>query len=156
MNRFVLVPGFVALAGFLVFCSIGPSVAPAFSPSMSSPLTTDQASTLILDGWPVDQGFFDYGSRGEPDQYFFGRHGQIAGTGNDGGFLTTFDIMCKFRIKNDPKLGNKRFPIHINRYSGLVRIFADQQWQSYDDWRENNLPIYYEAAGLPIPKSKSW
>ena len=40
------------------------------------------------------------------------------------------------------------FPIHVDRETAKIRIFADSRWQSYATWRDMKVPEYRKLTGF--------
>ena len=42
----------------------------------------------------------------------------------------------------DPR---SNFPLHVDRRTKEIKIFANETWQPYDKWRDENLPIFLKS-----------
>ena len=127
-----------------------------------------QAETLVLDQWPVSETRFL--SRAMPRttlqaDLHFAEHAS-----EDSSFLATLFIRATLNVqKLEPNnltfdnvtsdemsmqggmainRPNTIFPVHIDRYERTVNIFAENQWQPYDQWRDQNLPKFKELTGF--------
>ena len=47
---------------------------------------------------------------------------------------------------NSPR--HDRYAIHVDRVTGAMRVFADNEWQDYRRWRDINLPKYRKLTGF--------
>lgn len=130
----------------------------------ANPVSYDDAKTMILDQWPILEGY-RFGSRMMPTQRLYATIGELAHLGVDSkearespSFLLCLHIVARalpekaasnltLRHGQSVAAGSNMFPIHVDRYSREVQIFADWQWQEYSSWRDTNLPKYKELAG---------
>lgn len=37
------------------------------------------------------------------------------------------------------------FPLHVDRRTKEIKIFANETWQPYDKWRDENLPVFLKS-----------
>lgn len=126
-------------------------------------LAVKDAETLVLDQWPISETRFL--SRVMPRitlqaDLQFAEH-----SSDDPSFLATLFVQANPKVqKLEPTdLSSEEmsmqvgfainrpdtvFPIHIDRYEKTVKIFAQHQWQPYEQWRDQNLPKYKELTGF--------
>ena len=155
MNRYLAVPfamSLVLFVGILAKSSFGDpsSVTPSTNAEpttfVSSPLRIKDAEIAVLDQWPT-LSEFQWGSRRAPTQSLYAaldlRMTQTS-------FLGCMSVNARHEkpdTTTSVKNGQSIFPVHVDRSTGDVLIFADYQWQDYPMWRDANLPHYMEATG---------
>ena len=155
MNRYLAIPSAMSLVlfvGLLAKSSFGVSsnsTAPTSVEAatyVSAPLRIEDAEIAVLDQWPT-LSEFQWGSRRGPTQSLYAtldlRMTQTSFLGRMG--VTARH--AKPETTTDVKNGRSTFPIHVDRSTGDVLIFADYQWQDYPTWRDQNLPQYLEVTG---------
>ena len=123
-------------------------------------LTAKQAETLVLDQWPTSEPLIL--SRVMPRTKLMAELRIAEHTSNDHSLLGTLFVNATPKIQklNPQELQaemmsggmtvnrpNNVFPIHIDRYARNIKIFAENQWQPYPQWRDVNVPIYKELTG---------
>jgi hypothetical protein len=165
MNRFLLIPLAVCVFAFgavyfaiasspvlsepapYAVASTNPAPATAASPRLAS---FDQASTLILDGWPTRDRHAAM-SRVMIFQPLYAKLGPLAQNWPDGrsNFLSSLELVTPEK--------RVEYPINFDRLTNEVHIFADNSWQPYQGWREANQPLLekndLESRVLRLPGS---
>ncbi|NND95728.1 MAG: hypothetical protein HKN47_00195, partial [Pirellulaceae bacterium] len=125
-------------------------------------LSYDQTRTFVLDQWPIASRNL-IGSRAMPRSSFHATLERMASRElNVGDVDDATSFLCTLRIDaevfpdwrqlvtypesaraesqpDDPLLGVNHFPIHVDRTTQAIHIFADQKWQPYSQWRDGNL-----------------
>ena len=128
-------------------------------------LSFDQARTLVLDGWPTISPN-KWGSRARPN---ISACAELAETmrgswrkpelGDASCILTSIVTVneqakpgenAKVTFWNRPAQVSvldrrSNFPLHIDRRTKEIKIFANETWQPYDEWRDKNLPIFLKS-----------
>jgi len=133
----------------------------------SAPLLSfDQARTLVLDGWPTISPN-QWGSRVRPNisacaeiaETMRGNWRRKPELGDAACILTsivTVNEQAKPAENAKATFGNRRaqisvldrrsnFPLYIDRRTKEIKIFANETWQPYDKWRDENLPIFLKS-----------
>ena len=165
MNRFLIIPMAVCVFAFgVVYVAIASSpVLPVAAISAvgytnPKPATTtrprltsmDEASTLILDGWPTRDRHAMM-SRVMVFQPLYARLGPLAQNWPDGrsNFLSSLEVVTPEK--------QYEFPINFDRLTNEIHIFADNSWEPYEGWRELNQPLLekklLQSDVLPLPGS---
>lgn len=165
MNRFLAIPlglSCLLFAGVFLSESIG-KTRTSYAVQVSSPqeqellpgeadeqeadtselLTLDQARTLVLDGWPT-AGKYAWGSRAAPRvsafaelQEFLWRPREQTQLTDEPCILTSLVVVSGETVY---------FPIHIDRKTQAIKIFAEQTWKPYTEWRDGYLPGFLESV----------
>ena len=159
MNRFLAIPlGLSFLLFVAVFCSkstVGKN-ATFYSgatqmetgalqqeqePESSELLSLEKIRTRVLEGWPT-VGQYQWGSRAMPRVSNYAELG-IAQARNtqldDTSCLLTSLIVVRERSRDC-------YTLYVDRTSSEVKIFADEVWRPYEEWKEGYLPEYLESV----------
>ena len=106
-------------------------------------LPAKEAEAIILQDWPTlsPQEVF---SRRLPTQSYFAEVTQEPQRRPTTDFLWSLVVTVNLEMT--------RYPIHVNRESGVANVFADDRWQPYESWRKR---VQSENEGLLTSTSKT-
>ena len=120
-------------------------------------LSYNDARTIVLDGWPT-VGNYNWGSRAAVRIESYAELGETMmrplaalqenKLGDDPSILTSLVL---FNIYASPKDRSEKFPVHIDRQTKVVKIFDNNKWQSYSEWRETKLPVFMASSKPKLP-----
>ena len=164
MNRFLAIPlSFSFLLFVAVVCSkstVGKSPTSYFGgnqletgslqqdPESSELLSLEEIRTHVLEGFPT-VGRYQWGSRAMPHVSTYAELRVAKGRQelDDTPFLLTSLIVVN---END----HDRFPLFVDRTSSDVKIFVDEVWRPYEEWKQSYLPQYLETAKSGSERTK--
>ena len=122
----------------------------------------EDAERHILESWPtIDQS--EYFSRRGPTQSFYTILDKAEHRNLD---ESSPSFLFSFFVYADPILSgeetkvsfdsaeatsarrNDHFAIHVDRLTGAMQVFANNEWRDYRQWRDINLPKYRKLTGF--------